>query len=374
MGAAQRDYYEVLGVPRNADEKTIKEAFRRLALEYHPDRNKEPGAEEKFKQIAEAYAVLSDPKRRAEYDQHGFAAVSGVTPEDLLGGIDFGDLFGGLGFDFDLGGGIFDRFFGRRRRAGPPRGANLEVTLVVPLERVLTGGDETIRVSRPQPCTACRGSGAEPGTAPRPCTACGGKGRQVHSRQEGGVRIQQIATCNACGGQGTLIDKPCPGCDGRGELEREEVLTVKVPAGVEDGMALRIAGHGLASPQPEGPPGDLYVVVRSAPDPRFERRGADLWRTETLSVPEAVLGTQLDVPTLEGRATVSVPAGSQPGEVLRLRGKGLPEFGSSRRGDLYIALQVLVPKRLKPEERELYERLRRLELTDPRANKPKART
>jgi molecular chaperone DnaJ len=373
MATARRDYYEILGVPRDADEKAVKDAFRRLALQYHPDRNKEPGAEEKFKEIAEAYAVLSDPKKRAEYDSRGFAAVSGFAPEDLFGGIDFGDVFGGLGFDFDLGGGLFDRFFGRRRRAGPARGPNVEVELVVPLERVLTGGEEEVRLSRPQPCATCQGSGAERGTAPRPCSACGGKGQQVKSRQEGNVRVQQITTCPACGGRGTVIDKPCPDCRGRGEVEREEALTVKVPAGVEEGMALRIPGHGLPSREAGGTQGDLYVVVRTAPDPRFGRRGADLWRTETISVPDAALGTQVEVPTLDGRATVTVPAGTQPGEVLRLRGKGLPEFGGRKRGDLYVALRMRVPKRLTPEERELYERLRGASREGPRKGKEKTR-
>jgi molecular chaperone DnaJ len=374
MATAQRDYYEVLGIPRDADEKTIKDAFRRLAMQFHPDRNKEPGAEEKFKEIAEAYAVLSDPKKRAEYDNRGFAAVSGFTPEDLFGGIDFGDIFGGLGFDFDREGGLFDRFFGRRHRAGPARGANVEVDLVVPLERVLTGGEEVVRLSRPQTCTACQGSGTERGTTPRSCPACGGKGQQVKSHQKGNVRIQQITTCSACGGRGSIIDKPCPECKGRGEVEREEVLTVKIPAGVEEGMVLRISGHGLPSPEAGGAPGDLYVVVRSAPDPRFERRGTDLWHTETISVPDAVLGTQLEVPTLEGRAKVTVPAGTQPGEVLRLRGKGLPEFGGRKRGDLYVALQVCVPKWLTAGERELYERLRNASRESPRKSKEKTRT
>lgn len=347
MATAQRDYYEILGVPRNADEKAVKDTFRRLALQYHPDRNKEPGAEERFKEIAQAYAVLSDPKKRAEYDSRGFAAVSGFTPEDLFGGIDFGDVFGGLGFDFDLGGGLFDRFFGRRRRAGPPRWANLEVELVVPLERVLPGGEETVRLSRLQTCTACQGSGAERGTSPRPCPACGGRGR--------------------------VIDKACPDCLGRGEVEREEALTVTVPAGVEEGIVLHIPGHGLPGREAGGAPGDLYVVVRSAPDARFERRGPDLWCTETISVPDAVLGTQVEVTTLDGRARVTVPAGTQPGEVLRLRGRGLPEFGGRTRGDLYAALQVRVPSRLTPDERALYERLRSISREGPGKGEDKTR-
>lgn len=359
MATAQRDYYEVLGVPRDADEKAIKDAFRTLALKFHPDRNKEPGAEERFKEIAEAYAVLTDPNKRKDYDSRGFAGVAGFSPEDLYGGIDFGDVFGGLNFDF--GGGLFERFFGRGRK-GPPRGANIEVDLVVPLERVARGGEEAVRVARPQPCSACGGSGAKAGTQPRACTACSGSGRQTQSRREGKgtVLIQQITTCPVCHGQGRVIDEPCSQCAGRGEVEREETLTVDIPIGVEDGMALRLAGRGMPSPDKRGHPGDLFVVVRSAPDPRFQRSGADLWHEQAIRVADAALGTKLSVPTLEKPAEVTIPAGTQPGAVLRLRGKGLPQFGGSKRGDLYLRLLVAIPQQLSAEERALYERLRAL--------------
>ena len=219
MATAQRDYYEVLGVPRDADAKAIKDAFRKLALQFHPDRNKEPGAEERFKEIAEAYAVLSDPKKRGEYDTRGFAGVAGFSPEDLFGGIDFGDIFGGAGFDFgfDLGGGggFFYRFFGRHR-ARRTQGANIEVELTVPLERVLNGGEETIRISRPDTCPSCHGSRAEPGTSPHPCKDCNGTGKHVTSSRKGVVSFQQITTCAACEGLGTIIDKPCSKCHGHG--------------------------------------------------------------------------------------------------------------------------------------------------------------
>ncbi len=347
----------MLGVPRDAEQAAVKDAFRRLALRYHPDRNKEPGAEERFKEIAEAYAVLSDPKKRKEYDTAGFAGVAGFTPEDLFGGIDFGDIFGGLGLD--LGESLFDRFF-RRRPAGPPRGANLEVAVEVPLERVVTGGSETVRVARPAPCPACRGSGAKAGTARRPCDRCGGTGQHVASRREGGVMFQKITPCTACGRQGRVIDHPCPECRGRGEVERDEALTVNIPFGVEEGMALRVPGHGLPSREPGGVPGDLYVVVRSAADPRFERDGVDLWRMEKVHIADAVLGASLEVPTLDGRVTVTIPPGTQPDAVLRLRGKGLPEFGGKKRGDLYLRVRVRVPDRLATEERRLWERLRNL--------------
>lgn len=357
--AAKRDYYEVLGVAREADAKAIKDAFRRLAMQYHPDRNKEPGAEARFKEIAEAYAVLSDAKKRADYDAGGFAGVEGLRPEDLFGGIDFEDLFGAAGFD---GGGLFERFFGgrgRTRHAGPPRGENIEMLLQVPLERVLHGGEERVRLERPQPCPACQGSGARAGTAPRPCPSCKGSGQAVKSRREGGVLYQQISPCAECHGVGRFIDEPCPDCHGSGHLEHGETLTVKVPVGVEDGMALRIPGHGMPAPQ-GGTPGDLFVVVRAQPDSRFQRHGADLWRLQELSLLDAVLGAELAVATLDGSAKVKVPPGTQPDTVLRLRGKGLPHFGHAGRGDLLLRLNVQVPAHLSTEERSLYEQLRRL--------------
>jgi molecular chaperone DnaJ len=353
--AEPRDYYEVLGVRRDADAKTIKDAFRQLALKFHPDRNKEAGASDRFKEIAEAYAVLSDPKKRAEYDSRGYAGVAGFTPEDLFGGINFEDIFGGLGFDFG-GPGLFDRFF--RRRAAPQRGENIEVAIAVPLERVLNGGEEAVHVGRPAACRACQGSGAKTGTKPRTCQKCGGSGQLVRSQQKEGVSLRQITTCPECAGRGTIIDAPCPECGGRGQVLREEMLTVRIPVGVEEGTALRVPGHGLPADKPGLPPGDLFVVVRTADDPRFERRGRDLYRVETVEVVDAVLGTSVDVPTLDGQVSVTVPAGTQPDSMLRLRGKGLPRFGGGARGDLYVRLQVHVPERLSDRQRQLFEQLR----------------
>lgn len=348
----------MLGVPRDAGEQAIKDAFRKLALQYHPDRNKEPGAEERFKEIAAAYAVLSDPKKRAEYDARGFAGVAGFSPEDLFAGINFDDIFGGLNFDF--GGGLFDAFF-RRRAARPPRGANIEVDLAVPLERILTGGEEKLHYRRLAACPTCRGSRAKPGTQPRKCDKCGGTGRQVKRERQKGVMLQQITTCRACDGEGTLIDQHCPECLGRGRVERDETLSVKIPPGIEEGAALRVSGHGMPSEDARGVPGDLFVIVRNAPDPRFDRVNAELWRTETVGVADAVLGTTLMVPTLDGApVAVTVAPGTQPETVLRLRGKGLPEFGRHRRGDLFVRLKVRVPERPSAEERKLYERLRAL--------------
>lgn len=351
---AKRDYYEVLGVPRDADARAIKDAFRKLALQYHPDRNKEPGAEERFKEIAEAYAVLSDAKKRADYDHRGFAGVAGFSPEDLFGGIDFESIFGDMGFG--PGGGLFERFFGGRR-AGPRRGADIEVELAVPLERIATGGEETIRFGRVAPCAECGGTGANKGTQPRTCSTCQGTGQKTTTRREQGVFFRHSVPCPDCGGAGRVIDQPCPKCRGSGQQEREESLDVSIPVGAEDGLILRVPGKGYAG-EPGARAGDLHVVLRSAPDRRFERDGADLWRAESIDVADAVLGVELRVPTLEGSVTVSVPPGTQPDAQLRLRGRGLPRFGARGRGDLYVRVSVRMPEKLSAEEKRLWEKLR----------------
>lgn len=365
MAAPSRDYYEVLGVASDADQKTIKDAFRKLALKYHPDRNKAPDAETRFKEIAEAYAVLSDPKKRSKYDTGGFEGVADFSAEDLFGGIDFGDIFGDMGFGFDLGGGsMFDRFF-RRHRAGPARGQDLEVHLEVPLDRINRGGEERVRFSRIIPCPDCAGSGAMAGTIPRQCAVCGGSGRKVITREQkqdqGNVRFQQITICPECQGRGSFIDQPCPACQGRGQIEKEESLKVQIPAGVEEGTALRIPAHGMPSDEPGGVAGDLFVIVHSAVDPRFDRIGADLWRREIVEVADAVLGAKLKVPTLDGEVEVKLPAGTQPDEVLRLRGKGLPVYGGQGRGDLKLSIQVRIPDKPSAGEKSLYEKIRELD-------------
>jgi len=370
MTTEQRDYYEVLGVSRDADAKAIKDAFRELALMYHPDRNKSPDAEARFKEIAEAYAILSDPKKRADYDTRGFAGVAGFSAEDLFSGIDFGDIFGDMGFGFDLGGGgLFDSLFRRHRRpAGPAKGSDLEVRLTIPLEKVNSGGDETVHFTRPMSCPTCHGTRAKPGTEPRKCEACNGSGQQVTTRQEtkkkGSISFQQITICPVCHGQGTFIDHPCETCRGRGEVEKDDNLKVTIPAGVDEGTALRIPGHGLPSSDVGGQPGDLYVIVRSKRDPRFERHGADLWRMETIEITDAVLGTKLKTPILNGSVEVTVPPGTQPDEVLRLKGKGLPVFGARMHGDINIQIQIHIPEKLSAEEKALYEQLRQESTTN----------
>ncbi len=344
----------MLGVPRDADENAIKNAFRVLALKYHPDRNKEAGAEERFKEIAEAYAVLSDPKKRAEYDAGGFAGVEGYTPEDIFGGIDFATLFPDFGF-----GGFFDRYFGRRAR-GPARGQDIEIEAVVPLETIAAGGEHAVRYRRLVQCDACGGTRAQAGTQPRACGTCKGSGQKTVSRREHGIFLQQSSLCPDCRGAGTIIDHPCAACAGAGEKEQDESLAIRIPAGADEGVLLRVAGKGYASESPTGPPGDLLIVVRSAPDRRFQRDGADLWRMDEIDVADAVLGVELAVPTLDGSITLKVPPGTQPNAELRLRGKGLPRFGRAGHGDLYVRIAVKTPERLTREERRLWEQLRAL--------------
>lgn len=352
----------MLGVAKDVSQKAIKDAFRELALKYHPDRNKEAGAEERFKDIAEAYAILSDPQKRADYDARGFAAVAGFSREDLFGGIDFEDLLGGLNFEFGAGS-PFEAFFGRHP-AGPRRGADIEVDLPVTLERVARGGEEEIHLSRPASCPACHGTGEEGGAAPAKCKDCAGTGRITRSRREEKehVLIQQITTCPACHGRGVKLEHPCPQCQGQGVVEQEESLTVKIPVGAEEGLALRLPGKGMPSPDAQGVAGDLFAVVRTQPDARFQRMGADLLRLETIPLTDAVLGATLDVPTLEGSARVTVPPGTQPNAVLRLKNKGLPAFGEGPQGDFYLRMEVQVPEHLKREELALYEQLRALQV------------
>lgn len=348
----KRDYYEVLGVRRNASEQELKSAYRKLALQFHPDRNPENKevAEEKFKEITEAYAVLADPQKRAAYDRYGHAAVrgmGGVSP-DFSSTIfaDFEDIFG----DFFGFGDLFGRRPARRSRA--ERGADLRYDLEIPFEEAAAGLDTKIKIPRWENCASCGGRGARKGSEPISCPACGGRGK--FRQQQGFFTVTQ--TCPQCQGMGQVIRDACPACHGEGRVRQEKVLGIKIPAGVDDGMRLRVSGEGEAGFY-GGPPGDLYVVLKVREHPYFERRANDLYCTVPLSVSQSALGTEIKVPTLRGVERLEVPEGTQSGSVFRIRGKGLPSLDGRGQGDLYVMIHVIVPSRLTREQRRLLEML-----------------
>jgi len=361
----KRDYYEILGVSRDASKEEIKKAYRRLALKYHPDRNKSPDAEERFKEISEAYGVLSDDVKRAQYDRFGHAGIdSRYTQEDIFSGINFDDIFADLGFGGF--GSIFDLFFrgmggeGRQRRTASRRGADLQYRLTISLEQAAKGFEAKFDVKRKETCAKCGGTGAAQGSAPRACSSCGGTGQVRRSRSTPFGSFTTISTCPACKGEGKVIDVPCRGCGGSGVAPRTEKITLRIPPGVEDGMQLRVAGRGDAG-EKGGPPGDLYVLIKVEPHPIFERRGSDVHMELAISFAEAALGSEIEVPTLNGSVELKIPPGTQPGTVFKLAGKGIKKLGSRRSGDQYVKVTIHVPEKLSGEERELIERLAQLE-------------
>jgi molecular chaperone DnaJ len=361
MVDASTDYYAVLGVPHDADKATIKKAYHKLAMKWHPDKNKSPEAEEKFKQIAKAYAILKDPKKRAQYDRQGMEGVAHYTPEDLFGGFDLDDLFGDMGFS--LGGGVFDNLFGQRHTR-PAHGQDLRVSIHVPLQLINTGGKQTVHVSHPVICPKCHGYGTRTGTEPPPCPACNGTGRKVtthtENRGEGNVQFQQISVCPVCHGRGTTITEPCPQCGGYGQYEKEDKLKINIPPGIEEGAMLRVTGYGMPGATAGQQPGDLYVSVFSQPDARFQRQGVDLWQTVELDVTDAVLGTEVKLPTLGKDVKVKIPPGTQPDDVIRLKDKGLPRYMASGHGDMKLRLNINIPKKLTEKQKALYEQLHKL--------------
>ncbi len=346
----KRDYYEVLGVAREASADELKKAYRKLALQYHPDRNPDdPAAEERFKEASEAYAVLSDPDKRRSYDRFGFAGVGG---EGGVPGFDFGDL-GGFGDVFnDLFGDLFGAPRGGRgrRRGRGQRGADLRYNLEIGLADVLAGLETQLQIPKMRPCRACGGSGAPPGTAPERCAQCGGSGQMI--LQQGFFRISR--PCDACGGEGERLAARCGECRGAGRVEGQQTIVVRVPAGVEHGVRLRVAGEGEAGIA-GGPPGDLYVVISIAQHPLFERDGRDVHCEVPIPFATAVLGGEIEVPTLEGKVALRVPEGTQSGKSFRLRGKGLPALHGAARGDQIVRIFVEVPSKLTPRARQLLE-------------------
>lgn len=346
---AKRDYYEVLGIAKDASADEIKKAYRNLARKYHPDVNQDDqDAEKKFKEVKEAFDVLSDPQRRAQYDQFGHAAEEGGFG---TGGFGQGDFSGFGGFED-----IFDQFFGgatrTRRPTGPQRGNDLRYDLQISLEEAALGLETKINIPRAENCDTCGGSGAKPGTQPETCSHCHGTGQQQVARNTAFGRFVSVQTCEACGGTGTLIKERCPDCHGNGRVQRERKIEIKIPAGVDTGSRLRVSNEGEAGTR-GGPPGDLYVVIHVRPHKTFVRQGDDIIVEVPISFAQATLGTELEVPTLTGKARLKIPEGTQTGTSFRLRGKGIPRLRGYGQGDQHVKVVVKIPKKLSNKQKEL---------------------
>lgn len=356
--AEKRDYYEVMGVPKNATEAEIKQAYRKLAKKYHPDLN--PGdkeAEAKFKEVNEAYEVLSNKDKRARYDQFGQAGVdpsfgggaAGGSP--FTGNIDIDDIFNSVFDGFNFGG--FG--FGGKHRANPNtprRGSDSETTVNISFEEAAKGCKKNVSYEKVDVCPECHGTGARPGTGAKTCPQCHGTGQvRVSQRTPFGV-VQTTRTCDRCGGSGKVIDDPCHTCGGSGRIKQEKMIEISIPAGIDNGQVLNIGGRGNAGIN-GGPSGDLHVYISVRPHPIFERRGNDIWCEMPITFPQAALGAEVVVPTIDGRVEYQVHPGTQPGDVFKLRGKGIPKLGGRGRGDQYVRMTVEVPKNLSQKQKDL---------------------
>ncbi len=359
--AQKRDYYEVLGVPKGASKDDIKAAYRKLAMKHHPDMNKDnaKAAEEKFKELSEAYEVLVDDDKRAKYDQFGHAGVEGTFRtggfdwSDFTHYGDISDIFGDLG-GFGFGGSIFDQFFGRTQRRGPQEGRSLRYDIEVTLEEVSKGVEKDLRIPRSVECKSCSGEGAKSGDY-KTCPTCKGQGQVQRSQRRGNTNFVSIGQCPTCGGTGRQILKACAACGGSGATQTVSNIKVSIPKGAEEGMRLRMRGAGEASPN-GGPPGDLYIMVHMAEHPVFARDGSDLFMEAPISFSQAALGDEIEAPTLDGKALVKIPPGTQTGTVFRLKGKGLPDVRGRGLGDQFVKVTVVTPSKLSSEQRDLLKR------------------
>lgn len=374
--AEKRDYYEVLGVPKSATDEEIKKAYRQNAKKYHPDLN--PGdksAEAKFKEVNEAYEVLSDKDKRARYDQFGHA---GVDPSYGAGGPGGYTQYSqyGTGFSGDLND-IFESFFGgfgssagsRRSSGGPSRGSDVEAHVMLSFEEAAEGCTRTIEYEHIEKCESCGGSGAAPGTSARTCPKCGGKGQVRMTQQTPFGMVQSSKTCPSCGGTGKVIDTPCPKCGGRGQVRKRRSVKVDIPAGVDNGMAIPVRGRGNDG-RNGGPAGDLMVNVSVRPHPIFERDGNDIWLQQTVSFSQAALGAEIKISTLEGQISLKIPAGTQYGKILRVKDKGITDVHGRGKGDMYVKILIAVPTRLTERQKEI---LRELDGGEPAGQKKKWR-
>jgi len=347
-----RDYYEVLGVSKSASKDELKGAFRRLARQYHPDVSSDPEAEERFKEINEAYAVLSDDQRRAAYDRYGHAGVRGANgmPDFGVEFTDFADIFGDL---FGFGG--FGRS-ARRSRNSPRRGADLQYKVELTFEEAVFGVEKEIEITRDDVCDVCHGSGAEPGTSPTRCTTCNGTGEVRQVRQTILGSMVQVSTCPTCHGKGEVISTPCHACNGRGYVRKTHRKIVKIPGGVDSGTQIRLSGEGQPGAN-GGPTGDLYISIKVKKHKYFKRHDNDILLDLNINIAQATLGAEVEVPTVDGPAVLRIPSGTQPGKVLRMRGKGIPKLRSNGRGDQLVVINIDIPNRLSSEQRELFEQL-----------------
>jgi len=351
---SKRDYYEVLGVSRDASDGDLKSAFRNLARKYHPDVNGAPDAEERFKEINEAYGVLSDPDKRAAYDRFGHQGVRGPGGSPGFETVDFNDFADIFGDMFGFGG-----FGGRSRTASrnaPRRGSDLQYQVAISFTEAVFGTEKEIDVTKDETCSTCDGDGAKPGTSPKTCPECQGRGEVRQTRQTLLGSMVQVTTCPVCGGRGKVVEAHCPTCGGGGKVRETRRKKITVPAGVDDGTRIRLAGEGQHGDN-NGPPGDLYLLIRVRPHRYFRRRDSDIMLDLNVNIAQATLGAEVKVPTVDGDVMLKIPPGTQPGKIIRMRGKGVPHLRGGSRGDQLVVVNINIPTRLDDEERELFEKL-----------------